>query len=197
MGEIEYEFDQFEGFKNRIKNFEQDLKIFEMDSKDSLYFTILYAANYTLLNEKVDFDFYQDKDRLVEVFGRDFFKKLKAKKENLWLDLSLLNFKTRCHVINNLLMSKNLFLRVYELRKKFRCLITKVSQIKSIIQKDLSACVEEHFNGLQIVRRLTENERKQFFKPIDIVYRLVSKINQTINCDFLKSMRNTYRVVRE
>ena len=29
--EIEYEIDEFDGFKNRIKKFEQDLKIFQKD----------------------------------------------------------------------------------------------------------------------------------------------------------------------
>ena len=199
--EIEYKFDEFEGFKNRIKKFEQGLKIFEMDSKDSFmkdfYFAILYAASYALLNEKEDFDFHQDKYRLVEVFGQDFSDKLEAKKESLRLDLSLSTLETHCHLINDLLMSKTLFLRVYRLRKKFRYLIKKVPQNKNIFQKYLSVCVEEHFNGFQIVRRITENERKQFFKPIDIMYRPVSKINQTINCYFSKSMRKAYRAVRE
>ena len=33
--EVEYEFDEFEGSKNKLKKFEQNLKIFETDSKDS------------------------------------------------------------------------------------------------------------------------------------------------------------------
>ena len=78
-------------------------------------------------------------------------------------------------------MSKNLFLKVYDLRKKFRYLIKKVPQNKDIAQRDLSACVEERFNGSGIVRKLNKNERRRLFKPIDIVYRPASKINQTIN----------------
>ena len=54
---IEYEIDEFDGFKNRIKKFEQDLKIIEKDSKDSFYFAIFYASYYALQDKKEDFDF--------------------------------------------------------------------------------------------------------------------------------------------
>ena len=43
-----------------------------------------------------------------------------------------------CHVVNDLLMSKNLFLRVYEPRKKFRYLIKNVVKGKNIIQSERS-----------------------------------------------------------
>ena len=115
------------------------------------------------------------------------------------MDLSLSNFETQRHVVNNLLISKNLFLRVYEPRKSFATLylIKKVPKGKNIIQRDLSACVEECFNDFELVKKLTKNERKQLFKAIDIVYRPVSKINQVINCYFSKSMRNTYRILAD
>ena len=57
--------------------------------------------------------------------------------------------------------------------------------------------VEENFNGFELVRKLSEYETRQLFKPIDVVYRPVSKINQIINCYFSKSMRNAYCVVSE
>ena len=37
--QIEYEIDEFDDFKNRIKKFEQDLKIFEKYSNDSFLFS--------------------------------------------------------------------------------------------------------------------------------------------------------------
>ena len=66
-------------------------------------------------------------------------------------------------------MSKNLFLRVYELRKKFCYLIKKMPKGKIIIQKDLSACVETRFNGFELVRRMTGNELRQKYRPVDIL----------------------------
>ena len=164
--EIDLEFDEFDGFKNRAKKFEQDQKIFEKDSNDSLYFAILYATYHALQGKKEDFDFCQDRDKLIEVFRQNFFEKLEAKKESLRLDLSRSTFQAQYHVINDLLMCKNLFLRVCKLRKKFCCLIKKVPQNKNFVQRDLSACVEERFNGFDIVRKLTENEVKELFKQI-------------------------------
>ena len=63
--EIELEFDEFDGFRNRIKKFEQDLKIHEKDSSDSFYFAILYATYYALQDKKEDFDFCQDRDKPI------------------------------------------------------------------------------------------------------------------------------------
>ena len=80
-------------------------------------------------------------------------------------------------MIDSLLMSENLLLRVSELRKKFCYVIKKVPKGKNAIMKELSACVEEHFNGFQLVERLGKNERRYFYRPTDIVYEPVSKIN--------------------
>ena len=94
-------------------------------------------------------------------------------------------------------MNQMLFLRVYELRKKFHYLIKNVPQNKNVIQRDLSACVEERFYGFDFVRKFSENERKTLFKPIDIVYKPVAKLNQIINCYSSKSMRNVYRAISD
>ena len=114
----------------------------------------------------------------------------KSKKKSLQLDLSLSTFETQCHVVNDLLMSKNLLLRAYELGKKFHYLTKKLPQGKNIIQKDLSVCVEIDFNGFELVRRITENELRQLHRPVNIVYKPISRIDQIINCYFPKSMRN-------
>ena len=92
-------------------------------------------------------------------------------------------------------MEKKLFLGVYEFRKKFRSLIKKILKGKNTAQRELSACVEERFNGFGLVKKLAENLIRQSYKPIDIVYKPVSKINQIINCYFTPLTRNTHRVV--
>ena len=65
-------------------------------------------------------------------------------------------------------MSKNLVLRVYELRKKFRYVIKKMPKSKNAITKELSACVQERFNAFQFVKGFAENERRPLYRPIDI-----------------------------
>ena len=66
---------------------------------------------------------------------------------------------------------------------------------KNTVQRNLLACVEERFHGFELVKILTEISIRQNYKPIDIVYKPVLKINQIINCFFTTSMRNSYRVV--
>ena len=115
-----------------------------------------------VVEDKEEFEFCRDKQKLADVIGQEIFDKLKSKKEFLKLDMSLVTFETQCHMINDLLMSENLLLRVYELRKKFRYLIKKVPKGKNANTKELSVCVEERFNGFQLVKRLGENERRHF-----------------------------------
>ena len=57
VDEVSYEFDEVFGFKKRIWKFDEEIKIFEKESKDSFYFSILYAIYYHLLEKKEDFDF--------------------------------------------------------------------------------------------------------------------------------------------
>ena len=139
IDEIEFEYDKFQDFEKRIIKFEQDLKIYKLHSKDSFFCTILYGIYYSMLEEKENFEFCQDEEKLVEVFGRDFFDKLQDKKEQLRLDLSLSTFEVICHVVNDLLMTKKHFLRVYELRKKICYLIKEMPKGNNVIEKDLLA----------------------------------------------------------
>ena len=180
--EIEYDFDTFDNFAKKIKKSEQELQIFEQDSKDSFYLAIIYATFYALLEKIEDLEFCQGEGKLTRVLEQSFFEELTGKRENFQLDLSLSNFQAPCHVVNDLLKTKRLLLRVYELRKKF-------------CQEGSSGLVEKRFNGFEIVRKVTEDQRKENFQPIEIVYKPVSKISQTINCYFSKSMRNAYHVV--
>ena len=102
------------------------MKVFEENSKDSFYNAILYGAYCALLQNKEKFEFGQSDAKFIAMFGQIFFDELQEKKYKLQLDLNLSNFQMQCHVINDILMNKKLFLWVYELRKKFRYLIKKV-----------------------------------------------------------------------
>lgn len=68
--ETEREYDEFENFEKRIKGFENELKIFELGSKDSFHYVIIYWINYSMLENKEDFEFYQDKRKLTDVLGQ-------------------------------------------------------------------------------------------------------------------------------
>lgn len=76
-------------------------------------------------------------------------------------------------------------------------MIKKTPKGKNIMQRDLSTCVEELFNGFHLVRKLTKNEMRENFKLIDIVYKPLRRVNQIIDCYFSLLMRNAYRLTSE
>lgn len=60
-------------------------------------------------------------------------------------------------------------LRVYELKNKVRYIVKKGPQ-KNNVQRDLSTCVENWFNGFEIVKSLREEEIRNLFFLIDIIH---------------------------
>lgn len=87
----------------------------------------------------------------------------------------LKNFSDKCHLLNELLEEKHLFLRVYERRRKFRFLIKKGVIGKNKIIWDLSACVIRKFNNYEISSVKFKHEQKKFLYPIDVVYELTTE----------------------
>ena len=83
VDEVSYEFDEFLDFKKRICKFDEELQIFQKESKDSFYFSILYTIYYHSLKKKENFDICQDQERLCGVLGRIFFENLKLTKHSL------------------------------------------------------------------------------------------------------------------
>ena len=50
-------------------------------------------------------------------------------------------------------------------------------------------------SALKLLENLQKIKGNKNFQPIDIVFKPVTKINQTINCYLSKLMRNSYRVL--
>ena len=44
-------------------------------------------------------------------------------------------------------------------------------QKKKVVQRNLSACVEEQFDGFDIVQRIAESEQKENYVAVDIAYK--------------------------
>ena len=80
-----------------------------------------------------------------------------------------------------MLLSKNLFLRVFEQRKKFRYLLKKLPT-KNEVKRELYSCAEERFNGFQVARHLFNKEEKRKFYPFDIVYKPIKRLDKNIEC---------------
>ena len=72
-------------------------------------------------------------------------------------------------------MKSHLFLRVYEIKDKFRYLIKEDPQKKKVM-RDLSSCITERFNGFN-------RELRREMSPIDILYKTWKK-QVNVDCFF-------------
>ena len=95
------------------------------------------------------------------------------------LDNVLENFEKKCHLLNDILFEKKLFLRVYELRTKIRYLFKKGHE-KNELLKEISSCVEQRFNGFHIICHELDKKQKRDIESIDIIYKSVKNIKENI-----------------
>ena len=107
------------------------------------------------------------------------------------LDLDILNFENQCFQINRILNKNNFFLRVFELKEKFRALI-KQDPKKNVI-RDLSSCIFEKFNDFNIARLEFSKKLREKMSPIDIVYKPVKKETENVECLFSQKINTAYR----
>ena len=68
-----------------------------------------------------------------------------------------------------------------------------IAQRKNSFVRDLSFCVIKRFNGYNILKAEIKDEEKKFHQPINIVYVLIKKSNEIMNCYFTNNVQLTYR----
>ena len=118
------QIDKFRGSAKWIEKFKRTfLCPHGLKNQNSFYYAILYAIRYKPKNKKEE---CQNKDQLKEDLG-NLYNTLLNLKENLRLDLDTQSFENQCYSVNKLLNKTRLFLRVYELKKKFSYLIKQNS----------------------------------------------------------------------
>ena len=141
----------------------------DCDIKNSFFDAILYGLLF-----KLSEDNKVSKENIKNFLGEEFFDKFMKEKNSLQLNDSLKRFFKKCHLVNDLLETKGLFLRVYERCDKFRHLIKKGVRGKNNIICDLSSCVIQRFNGYEILKHQLKDQEEQFQEPVDIIYEPVN-----------------------
>ena len=174
------EIDDFKDCKSKIENFVKTLINPQgLNNDDSFFNSILFAIRYHL-SRKVE---NCDDDELKRDIGAEIFDEIYPFKSMIKLNLDILHFENQCLKINQILNKHNLFLHIFELKEKFRCLIKQDSEKKNIIRY-LSSCIIENFNGFNIARIEFERKLRQKMSPIDIIYKPVKKEDEIIECFF-------------
>ena len=162
------------------------------ESRLFFLFNSIYAIRYKFTNKV---NFLQDEESLKQDVGFALSQDLFEIKSLLRLDgQDVLNFENQCFKINTILSRHNLFLRVFELKDKFRYIIKQNSEEKKYFN-EVSACVIERFNGFQVVRLEFDNEIRREFEPIDIIYKPVIKLDSILNCFFTDRLYLAFKAV--
>ena len=127
------EVDNFKDYKSKIEIFPKTLLNPQgLNNKDSFFYSILFAVRCQLM-DKFSCDDDDDVDEQIKVdIGAEIFGEIYTLKNMMRLDLDILNFENQCLKINQILNKNNLFLRIFELKEKFRCLIKQGSEKKTL-----------------------------------------------------------------
>ena len=120
--------DEFKDCKQKIDLFIGTLiNPHGLNNKDLFFYSILYTVRYCL-TQKIEPCTNEDELRLDVT--AEIFDEIYPLKENMRLDLDILNFEKQCFQINHILNKNNFFLRVFESKEKFRVLIKQDAKKK-------------------------------------------------------------------
>ena len=113
-------YDEFEKFEERRNLFLSSLlnPIENQTKENSFYLTLLYAIRF-YKTKKSDLC---EESEMENQIGTDLYFEIIEKKDKCILDQIKRNFDDMCFDIHEILVKKKLFLRVYELKNKFRYL---------------------------------------------------------------------------
>ena len=160
--EIEIEIDEFKDTEKRIEKFKETLFPISTDNDDdennynSFVRAILFAIIFNV-EHKTDLC---SSTELKELIDNNLFTQLNQEKFNIILDYQ--KFNNQCHEVNMLLAKHGYFLRVFELKNKFRHLALK--NPKRTIEK---------YNDFHVIWIEYSKKLRKKFKTIDIIYKPV------------------------
>ena len=170
--EIEIEIDEFKDTEKRIEKFKETFFPVSMDNDDdennynSLVNTIFFAIRFNV-EQKTDL---RSLAELKESVDNNLFIQLNQEKFNIILDYQ--KFNNQCHQVNMLLAKHGYFLRVFELKNKFRHLVLKNPKKQNSIRQ-FSSSINKKYNGFHVISIEYSKKLRKKFKSINIIYKPV------------------------
>ena len=116
------------------------------ENVDLFFYANLYAIRYTLTEK---YDPCENDNDLQNDIKLDGISEIFLLKENMSLDLDILTFENQCHQINHILNENNLFLRVFELKEKFRSLI-KQDPDKKMLSENCQVALQKSITAFTL-----------------------------------------------
>ena len=124
------------------------------------------------------------------------YSEINSIKDKCILDLNVNHFEEMCYNLNDILLKENMFLRIYEIKDKFRYLFHENKDSKNCL-RSLSSCIKEKFNGFGRAELKLSTKEKTDLIPINILYKPVKKLGEFVKCYFVKDLKYAYRSVYE
>ena len=150
----------------RLEKFEETL-IPKSENHNTFPDVIFYGVRFNVTEKSnicSDNDFQEE---IENVFNKIYWEKFQ-------LELDNQKFNQQCLDLNQVLSEYGYFLRVYELKNKFRELRLKDSNQEKIIRQ-LSGCIQEKFDAFNIIYLEYNKKLRKKFKPINVIYEPVRK----------------------
>ena len=96
-----------------------------------------------------------------------------------------------CYEVNSTLSKFGYFLRVFELKNKFRHLTIKDKSNQKLVRQ-LSSCLIEKYSGSAVVSIENQKKERKLFKPINIIYKPTKNIEVEPVCYFSDNIAKAY-----
>ena len=183
--EDELEIDDFKNAKEKIVSFNEMLFPNTHDKNNQLINVLLLVIRF----DKVGKTNVCDQNEFKENIDSNLIKELNEGNFTFILDLQ--KFNNICYEINLILSKHNYFLRIFELKDKYRQLSMKEPKKQNIIRQ-LSSCLIEKYNGFQVISIEFDRKQKKKFKPIDIIYKPTKNPEIELLCYFSKDIAKAY-----
>ena len=140
---------------------------------------ILYAIRYHETDKKCV---------TTDDFNHEIFEQIS---DELRIELDLRKFYNTCSELTEILMRYGYFLRVFELRSKFREIRLKTVSENKVL-RELSSCTKIKFDGFEIVSVECQRDLRRKFKPINVIYKPVMLTTDPIHCFVTSDMSKCY-----
>ena len=184
------QIDEFKNSEIDITKFKDSLfpRVDEAQEKVENQFckAVLYALRFDKNGKKdvcskEDFEKVIDKNLIEQIDWPEKFKFI----------IELQTFLNMCYEINAILSKFGYFLRLFELKNKFRHLTMK-DKTKQKIVRQLSSCLIEKYSGFTIISIEYQKKQRKLFKPIDIIYKPTKHIEIEPLCYFSEDISKAY-----
>ena len=122
--------------------------------------------------------------------------------EKFQFTIELQKFQNMCYEINTILSKRNYFLRVFELKNKFRQFMMKEKSKQKIVRQ-LSSCLIEKYSGFTVISIEFKKKTKLFQKHIHLYIEKEKKgmlVRVIIAINFLfwkRGEKDIWKIVQE